>query len=170
MLTVRYLKRNMIVIIENSPSFVIQPKDAHDLSRSVTPCQLHLALTLAYSMNPSWIHCIFTFLKCLLPHSAISFEVLAQVRRRLAYLRGINKDSLSKATFDLAVCADAVYEYLLHNSLALNSDKVELAMFGTAKRVGKLNQSAPVCCRGCANCAYWPCTKCGCDLGLIPFI
>ena len=46
-------------------------KDAHDLSRSVTPCQLHLALTLTYSKNPSWIHCIFTFLKCLLPHSAM---------------------------------------------------------------------------------------------------
>ena len=52
----------------------------------------------------------------------------------------VNKDSLSKATFDLAGCTDAVYEWLLHNSLALNPDKSEVAMFGTAQRVGKLKQ------------------------------
>ena len=54
----------------------------------------------------------------------------------------VNKDSLSKSTLDLAGCTDAVYEWLFHNSLALNPDKSEVAMFGTAQRVGKLKQSA----------------------------
>ena len=43
----------------------------------------------------------------------------------------VNKDSLSKATLDLAGCTAAVYEWLLHNS-----DKSEV--FDTAQRVGKL--------------------------------
>ena len=54
------------------------------------------------------------------------------------------KDSLSKATLDLARYTDAVYEWLLHNYLALNSDKTEVAIFGTAQIVGKLKQSASV--------------------------
>ena len=60
----------------------------------------------------------------------------------------VNKDSLSKATLDLAGCTDAVYEWLLHNSLALNPDKSEVAMFGTAQRVGMLKQSASVAVAG----------------------
>ena len=60
----------------------------------------------------------------------------------------VSKDSLSKTTLDLAGCTDAVYEWLLHNSLALNPDKSEVAMFGTAQRVGKLNQSASVAVAG----------------------
>ena len=60
----------------------------------------------------------------------------------------VNKDSLSKATLDLAGCTDAVYEWLLHNSLALNPDKPEAAMFGTAQRVGKLKQSVSVAVAG----------------------
>ena len=59
-----------------------------------------------------------------------------------------NKDSLSKATLDLAGYTDAVYEWLLHNSLALNPDKSEVAMFGTAQRVGKLKQSVSVAVAG----------------------
>ena len=42
----------------------------------------------------------------------------------------VNKDSLSKSTLDLAGRTDAVYEWLLHNSLAVNPDKSEVAMFG----------------------------------------
>ena len=59
----------------------------------------------------------------------------------------VNKD-LSKATIDLAGCTDSVYEWLLHNSLALNPDKSQVAMFGTAQRVGKLKQSALIAVTG----------------------
>ena len=59
-----------------------------------------------------------------------------------------NKDSLSKAILDLVGCTDAVYEWLLHNALAVNPDKSEVAMFGTSQRVGKLKQSASVTVAG----------------------
>ena len=53
----------------------------------------------------------------------------------------VNKYSLSKATLNLTGCTDSVYGCLLHNSLAINPEyKSELAMFGTAQRVGKLKQ------------------------------
>ena len=49
----------------------------------------------------------------------------------------VNKDSLSKATLDVAGSTEVVYECLLHNSLALDPDESEVAVFGTAQRVGK---------------------------------
>ena len=55
---------------------------------------------------------------------------------------------------DLASCSDAVYEWLLHNSLALNPDKSEVAMFGTAQRVSKLKQSASVAVAGVQVALY----------------
>ena len=60
----------------------------------------------------------------------------------------VNKDSLSKATLDLADCTDTVYEWLLHNSVDLNLDKSEVAMFGTAQRDGWLKHSASVAVAG----------------------
>ena len=60
----------------------------------------------------------------------------------------VNKDSLSKESLDLAGWTYAVYEWLLHNYLALNPDKSEVAMFGTAQRVGKLKQPASVAVAG----------------------
>ena len=59
-----------------------------------------------------------------------------------------NKVSLLKATLDLASCTDAVYEWLLHKTLALNPDKSEVEMFGTTQRVGKLKQSALIAIAG----------------------
>ena len=61
---------------------------------------------------------------------------------------------LSKATLDLAGYTDAVYEWLLHNSLALNPDKLEVAMFGTSQRVGKLKQYASVAVAGVQIAPY----------------
>ena len=70
-------------------------------------------------------------------HSAMSYQVSAHKFHQYAdetqiYLAA-NKNSLSKATLDLADCTDAVYEWLLHNSLALNPDKSEVNMFGIAQ-------------------------------------
>ena len=59
----------------------------------------------------------------------------------------VHTDSLSKATLDLAGCTAAVYEWLLHNSLALNPDKSEVAMFGTAHRVSSHYSSLDKCVR-----------------------
>ena len=39
---------------------------------------------------------------------------------------------------NLAACTSAVYDWLLHNCLALNPDKSEAAMYGTASRVQSL--------------------------------
>ena len=39
---------------------------------------------------------------------------------------------------NLAACTSAVYDWLLHNRLALNSDKSEATMYGTASRVQSL--------------------------------
>ena len=75
-------------------------------------------------------------------------------RRQSQIYLAVNKDSLSKATLDLAGCSDAVYEWLLHNSLALNPDKLEVVMFVTAQRVGKLKQSASVAVAGVQIALY----------------
>ena len=59
-----------------------------------------------------------------------------------------SKDNCSTAALDLASCTDAVYEWLLHNSLAFNSDKSETAVFGTAQCVGALKRSTAVVVAG----------------------
>ena len=41
-------------------------------------------------------------------------------------------------TSNLAACTAAVYDWLLHNRLALNPDKSEVAMYGTASRLQSL--------------------------------
>ena len=52
----------------------------------------------------------------------------------------VNKNSINGAAVDLAGCTLAVYDWLLHNSLSLNPDKSEAAMFGTAQRVQSLRE------------------------------
>ena len=60
----------------------------------------------------------------------------------------VNNDNCSKAVLNLDSCTDAVYEQLLHNSLALNPNKSKVAMFGTAQRVGALKNSVSVVTAG----------------------
>ena len=55
---------------------------------------------------------------------------------------------MSTAALNLASCTDAVSKWLLHNSLALNPDKSETAVFGTAQRVGALKSSTAVVITG----------------------
>ena len=43
-------------------------------------------------------------------------------------------------TSNLAAFTAAVYDWLLHNRLALNPDKSEVAMYGTASRVQSLKE------------------------------
>ena len=74
---------------------------------------------------------------------AYSFVIFHHFADDTQIYLAVNKDNLLKATLDLAGCTDAVYEWLLHNSLALNPDKSEVATFGTA-----LKQSASVAVAG----------------------
>ena len=49
---------------------------------------------------------------------------------------------------NLAACTSAVYDWLLHNGLALNPDKSEAAMYGTASRVQSLKEDTHITIAG----------------------
>ena len=51
----------------------------------------------------------------------------------------VRRDNIACAMSNLAACTSAVYDWLLHNRLALNPDKLEAATYGTASRVQSLN-------------------------------
>ena len=50
----------------------------------------------------------------------------------------IRRDNIACVTSNLAACTAAVYDWLRHNRLALNPNKSEAAMYGTALRVQSL--------------------------------
>ena len=50
----------------------------------------------------------------------------------------VSRENSSSAVSNLMACTTAVYNWLLHNTLALNPDKSDAAMFGTAQRVQSL--------------------------------
>ena len=50
----------------------------------------------------------------------------------------VRRDNIACAISNLAACTSVVYDWLLHNRLALNPDKSEAAMYGTASRVQSL--------------------------------
>ena len=51
----------------------------------------------------------------------------------------IRRDNIACMTSNLAACAAADYDWLLHKRLAFNPDKSEAVMYGTASRVQSLN-------------------------------
>ena len=50
----------------------------------------------------------------------------------------IHRDNIAYMTSSLAACKAAVYDWLLHNRLALDPNKSEAAMYGTASRLQSL--------------------------------
>ena len=50
----------------------------------------------------------------------------------------VRRDTIACVTSNLAACTSTIYDWLLHNRLAINPDKSEAAMYGTALRVQSL--------------------------------
>ena len=48
----------------------------------------------------------------------------------------VDKATATSASTTITACATAIYEWLLHNCLALNPDKSESVLLGTATRIG----------------------------------
>ena len=75
----------------------------------------------------------------------------------------ISNDSCPKTVLNLAGCTDAVYEWLLHNSLALNPNKSEIAVWNCSGSwhfeelcIGRHHQ--------CVNRTLQPCQKSECNI------
>ena len=50
----------------------------------------------------------------------------------------VHRDTIACVMSNLAACTSAIYDWFLHNRLALNPDKSKAAMYGTALRVQSL--------------------------------
>ena len=56
--------------------------------------------------------------------------------------RAVNVNKSSHASTDLPECTSDIYDWLLHNCLALNPDKSESAVFGTSSKMIAVSKSS----------------------------
>ena len=56
----------------------------------------------------------------------------------------VDKATATSASTSIPACTTAIYEWLLHNCLALNPDKSESVLLGTATRIGPLRDVVSV--------------------------
>ena len=60
----------------------------------------------------------------------------------------VHHDNIACVTSNLATCTSSVYDWLLHNRLALNPHKSEATMYGTASHVQSFRDDTPITVAG----------------------